>query len=273
MIKNDKKNSVQNCPNILVFAGHDPSGGAGIQADIEAIAAQGAHALPIITALTQQDTQRVYAIYPQAAEQVLAQANCLYADMPISAIKIGLTASVDIIHVIAAFLKKLLKNSPNTPVILDPVLAAGGGGTLSNQAVQQHLACLYPYTSVITPNSLEARQLTGQKNLAHAAQQLGQQGCQSVLITGTHEQNQHVENSWYTTAEPPYTLTWQRLADEYHGSGCTLAAALAAQLAMGNDIKTALQQAQAYTWQSLQQARKLGQGQLIPQRITGVNKV
>lgn len=250
---------------ILVFAGHDPSGGAGIQADIEAIAANGGHALPVLTALTVQDSHNVQQLRPLEGDWVRRQAEALLADFPIAAVKIGLLGGVEVIAVIRDLLAKL---ASDIPLILDPVLAAGGGHALAGTTVEAALRGeLLPRCHLLTPNANEARRLSGCDDLEAAASALLQQGCGAVLLTTADESSERVINTLYRPDFPPLALTWPRLPDTYHGSGCTLAAALSAQLGRGVSLEKAVQQAQTYTWQSLQRGYRAGGGQAFPQRI------
>ncbi len=250
-------------PAVLVLAGHDPCGGAGIHADIEAIKAQGAHALTVITCLTRQDSRGVYELLPQTTAQVLAQINTLLADIPIQAIKMGLIGSEALTLALYTWLQQ--HKPANIPVVLDPVLAAGGTGKLGNQASHQALKQLLTAVDIITPNSEEARQLSGQNTLQQAAAQLLKQ-VETVVITGTHEHETDVVNRCYQRNSPEQNWHWPRLAGQYHGSGCTFASALAGQLATGKTLIPALETAQEYTWQSLKEGYGLGQGQWFPAR-------
>jgi len=155
------------------------------------------------------------------------------------------------------------------PVILDPVLAAGGGTSLSTAALVDAIReYLLPLTTLLTPNVPEAAKLalTG-STLDEQALLLLDQGCGYVLLTGTHADTAQVENVLYGEGKRLRTWTWERLPDTYHGSGCTLASACAANLAKGMDMVRAVGTAQAYTWGSLQAGRKIGRGQLIPNRF------
>ncbi|HFD31543.1 MAG TPA: hydroxymethylpyrimidine/phosphomethylpyrimidine kinase [Gammaproteobacteria bacterium] len=256
---------LQTPPTILCLSGFDPSGGAGIQADIESIASMGGHAAPIITALTVQNTQNVSHFQPVDSELFMAQANKLLEDVSIKAIKIGMIGSLSILESIST----LLKSQPKIPVIYDPVLAAGGGTKLTESdmitAIQK---LILPHTSILTPNSPEARLLSGEKELKNCGEKLMQMGCDSVLLTGTHEDNQHVDNLWFDGGRYIETFSWDRLPDEYHGSGCTLASAIAALIAQGLDPFNAINEAQDYSWNTLKHAFKISdKGQLIPHRF------
>jgi hydroxymethylpyrimidine/phosphomethylpyrimidine kinase len=254
-------------PMILSLSGHDPSGGAGIQADIEAIHAFGCHATSVITCLTRQNTNNVYQIEPVKADFLLKQAQTLLNDMPVHAFKIGLIGSIENIHAI----QQIISLHPSVPVILDPVLAAGGGQDLSSKQIAQAIVdLLVPLTTVITPNIPEAQQLADQQDNDSCAQFFSSKGCQYTLITGTHSNTKEVTNTLYQnnkkTLEVLSRLSWPRLSGIYHGSGCTLASAIAARIGTGLTIENAVNQAQKYTWESLNQASHQGKGQLIPYR-------
>jgi hydroxymethylpyrimidine/phosphomethylpyrimidine kinase len=253
-------------PCVLVFAGHDPSGGAGIQADIEAIAAQGAHALTVITALTVQDNDRVYAVHAVDARIILQQARALLAKISVAAIKIGIVAHAENALVIAEFIQTLLILQPDLPVVLDPVLGSGRGDALALGDVVAAIQPLLKVASLITPNLPEALRLCPDLPEGEAqALHLLQHRCQHVLIKGGHTIDAQVHNRWFSR-HGQIDWQWPRLPAEYHGSGCTLAAAVAAQLALGRNMQDSLQFAQEFTQLSLQQAYAIADGQLIPQR-------
>ena len=250
-------------PVILCFSGHDPIGGAGIQADLEAIAAQGAHAATVITALTVQDTQNVQSIEPVSTETLHKAADAVLKDLSIATFKIGLLGSAAIAQAVADIIHK----HPNIPLVFDPVLAAGGGKEMSDDGLLNVIRDkLLPLTTILTPNSLEARRLSGKENLDEAAQQLLGMGCKNVLITGTHEQTDKVVNTLYSSSSQN-VFESIRLPGEYHGSGCTLASSLAAHLALGEKVTKACQHALTYTEQSLRHAHSPGHGQSLPTRI------
>lgn len=252
-------------PTVLCLSGFDPCGGAGIQADIESIASMGAHAVPVITALTVQNTQNVK--YFQAVETQLFddQVNKLLKDVHVKAIKIGMTGSLSIIKSIAAILSRY----PDLPVIYDPVLAAGGGANLTESGILSAInELILPRTSILTPNSTEARLLSYEDDLNSAGKKLMEYGCEAILITGTHEESEHVNNVWFNQGKYVETFSWDRLPHEYHGSGCTLASAIAALVAQGLDSFNAVNEAQDYSWNTLKHAFKISEkGQLIPNRF------
>lgn len=251
-------------PNVLCFSGLDPSGGAGIQADIESLFSTGCHCLPVVTALTVQDTRNVMASCPVSPTLLNAQARAVLEDMPVAAIKIGLLGSIQAAEVIHS----ILRDYPGIPVILDPILRAGGGFDFSADDIRSAMRnLLIPLTTVLTPNTLELRMLTSAADSADAsANALLELGCTHVLLTGTHADSPKVINRLHTRHQTPQLYEWPRLPGEYHGSGCTLAASLAGHIAHGLTIADAARQAQHFTWHSLQAGQRPGCGQSLPER-------
>lgn len=254
----------RNRPVVLCFSGHDPSGGAGVQADIEAIIGHQCHAASVITALTEQDSRNVKKLIPQQPTDIVSQAQTLLADFKVSAFKIGLIGDAGVAEAIA----QILREHSAIPVVLDPVLAAGGGTELaSQQLIDVIVEQLLPLTTLLTPNSEEARRLSGQDDLGDCGRVLQGKGAEYVLITGTHESSELVHNRLYMPDDLQETFNWERLPHSYHGSGCTLASASAALLAQGLDVFTAVSEAQEFTWQSLVAAYRPGHGQYNPDRL------
>jgi hydroxymethylpyrimidine/phosphomethylpyrimidine kinase len=256
-------------PLVLTFAASDPSGGAGIQADLLTLASMGCHPLSVITAITVQDTLGVEAVQPLDADWVADQARCLLEDMPVDAFKIGALGSTENIAAIA----EILSDYPNVPLVLDPVIASGRGDELASEEMLHALReLLLPQTTILTPNSMEARRLAGadddeEPTLAVCARRLIEAGAEYVLITGTHEPTPQVVNSLYSKGGVVRSDSWQRLSGTYHGSGCTLASAIAAMLANGLELSEAVREAQDYTWHALQKAFRPGMGQFLPDRL------
>ncbi len=238
-----------------------------MQADILTLAALGCHPLSVLTALTAQDTRGVDGLMALDAAWVTRQALVLLADIPVAAFKIGVLGSAHNTQAVAA----ILSAHPRTPVVLDPVLASGRGDPLSDsETVQVLRSALLPRTTVLTPNSLEARRLAlaaPDAGLAECAQGLAALGCAYVLVTGTHEPGERVTNVLYGKTGKLREDSWPRLPGEYHGSGCTLASALAAMLARGLEVQDAARAAQEYTWKALQAGFRPGRGQAIPDRF------
>jgi hydroxymethylpyrimidine/phosphomethylpyrimidine kinase len=190
------------------------------------------------------------------------------ADMPITLCKIGLLGSLEIIEAVC----QLLREHPKLPVILDPILAAGGGHALADVNIRHTIVNqLLPLTTVLTPNSQEARRLSGKADLETAAAWLMDKGCEYVCITGTHEEIPNVVNTLYGQGQFIQSWSWPRFADSFHGSGCTFASSLAGFLAQGQEITEAVYTAQQYTWHSLRQGFCPGQGQAFPNRLCAFN--
>jgi len=251
-------------PIVLCFSGHDPSGGAGIQADIETLQALNCQPATVITCLTVQNSVNVKYIHPISADLMTDQLANLASDYQFAGLKIGLLGSIQAVDVIVNFIEQF----PTIPVVLDPVLAAGGGKGLSSEQLKKRIQDqLIPHCTLITPNSPEARILTGQTSLEECANLLLDRGAKSILITGTHEDTEHVTNSLFLPQQTPVSLQWPRLPNSYHGSGCTLASACAAELACGKDLITACNDAQQYTWTSLSKGWQPGKGQHFPRRL------
>jgi hydroxymethylpyrimidine/phosphomethylpyrimidine kinase len=226
----------------------------------------------VLTALTAQDTHGVEALIAVEEAWVERQARCVLADLPVAAFKIGVLGSVANAAVIAA----ILAEHPQTPVVLDPVLASGRGDALASaQIVAAMRDALFARTTVLTPNSLEARRLAAAASgeapaLEECARRLLALGCKHVLVTGTHEPGAQVVNTLYGARGVLRQDRWPRLPGSYHGSGCTLAAAIAALLARGMELELAVREAQAYTWQALSRAFQAGRGQALPNRLPGL---
>lgn len=252
-------------PIVLAIAGHDPSGGAGIQADIEAIGANGCIPATVITCLTIQDSAHVHELHPLDPALVERGIRTLLADFPVRMLKIGLIGSAGIGRMLA----RLLAEHPQIPLVYDPVLASGAGRSLADDGLIEVVRRqLLPRTTVLTPNSIEARRIAGEEDLGQAAIRLRELGCRNLLITGTHEtDSEEVVNRFYGRHGGYSESSWPRLPGEYHGSGCTLASAIAALLARGLPTADAVEQAQHYAWHSLRQALRPGHGQSLPDRL------
>lgn len=257
-------------PLVLVFAASDPSSGAGIQADLLTLASLGCHPLTAITALTVQDSVGVRSLQPVAAELVEQQARTILEDMPVAAFKIGVLGSVENVLAVA----EIVSDYPDIPLVLDPVLASGRGDELSGEEIISAIReMLLPQTTIITPNTPEARRLAesdedeGEPAVDTCAERLMEMGAQYVLITGTHENTPDVINTLYGAAGLHRRDRWERLPGSYHGSGCTLASAIAGCIAGGASIEDAVRDAQDYTWQTLRHGFQAGMGQLIPDRL------
>jgi len=236
------------------------------------LASLGCHPLSVITALTVQDTMGVEDTLAIDADWVADQARCVLEDVSVGAFKVGLIGSVEV----AAAIAEIVADYPDVPLVLDPVLASGRGDELASENVIAAMCeLLLPQTTVLTPNSHEARRLATEDSeeeeadltLDECAAALLSMGSEYVLVTGTHENTADVSNLLFATGGLVRTDRWQRLPGSYHGSGCTLAAAIAANIAHGLDVPEAVHSAQEYTWQTLRFAYRAGMGQLVPDRF------
>lgn len=235
------------------------------------IASMGCHPLSVVTAVTVQDTGGVDDVFPIDAEWVADQARAVLEDMPVAAFKIGLLGSVENIAAIAG----VISDYPDVPLVFDPILTSGRGDELANEDMRDAMReLLLPQTTILTPNSIEARRMIQDEendednpSLQECAGRIIQMGCEYVLVTGTHENTSKVINTLYGGHGIVRVDNWPRLPGIYHGSGCTLASAIAALLANGLPMEEAVQEAQEYTWQSLQYGFRPGMGQRIPDRL------
>jgi len=244
-------------PIVLTFAASDPTGGAGLQADLLTLAALGCHPLSVVTGLTVQDTRGVESLEAVASGLVTRQANAVLAESRVAAFKAGVLASADNVRAVAA----IAARHKDVPLVLDPVLASGRGDVLAGAAVRGALIeALIPLTTVLTPNTLEAAQLGG-------AERMLERGARYVLVTGTHDDTAEVINRLYDRSGLVREDRWKRLPGSYHGSGCTLASAVAAQLALGRAVPEAVGEAQDFTWKALAAGFRSGAGQMLPNRF------
>ena len=255
---------------VLAFAASDPTSGAGIQADMLTLASLGCHPLSAITAITVQDTTGVHSVHPVSAELFELQARAVLEDMPVAAFKIGLLGSIEVVLAVA----EIVADYPEIPLIFDPVLASGRGDELSNEEIISAMReMLLPQTTLLTPNAPEARRLAesdeddGEPSIAVCAQRLIEMGAEYVLITGTHENTPQVVNILFGVEGEIRRDSWERLPGSYHGSGCTLASAIAGCIAGGASVEDAVRDAQDYTWQALASGFRAGMGQFIPDRF------
>jgi hydroxymethylpyrimidine/phosphomethylpyrimidine kinase len=256
-------------PVVLSFAATDPSGGAGVTADILTLASMGCHPLTVVTAIGVQDTRDTEAMLPMDPDWVADQARCLLEDMVVDAFKVGALGSVEN----AAAIAEILADYPDVPLILDPVHASGHGDDPAQEDLLRVLReLLLPRALVVVPNGLELRRLAeiedvDEPTLAQCAERLLESGVDYVLATGTHEPTKDIVNTLFARGSVVRTDSWQRLAGGFHGAGSTLAAAIAALVAGGVALAEAVGEAQEYTWQCLNRAYRPGMGFLLPDRM------
>ncbi|OOR90862.1 hydroxymethylpyrimidine/phosphomethylpyrimidine kinase [Moraxella caviae] len=258
-------------PTVLCFSGLDPSGGAGLQADIEAIGQAGAHAAIACTAITVQSSQAVLGFEPVADTLLMAQAKAVLDDLPVKAIKTGMLGTVENIAAIAQ-LFATRKIAAGTPFVLDPVLVANSGGSLGDpKTLVAAFEQLLPFATLITPNTHELRALAGKDNLHDCAKALNDKGVKAVLVKTSHDFSAgDIEQFLYVNGQIAHTSVIRRLNGEFHGSGCSLASHIAGRLAMGDDVVRAIERADAWIAKVLDDADRPhtdAKAQLIPRRF------
>ncbi len=242
-------------PAVLTFSGLDPTGGAGIAADIRTMDRAGAHCLPLVTALTSQDTDSAHGVSAVAAAVLQDQLDVLLNDITPAAIKIGLVPDAAIAAVIAAVCQRL----PEVPVVGDPVLSAGGGGELAATGMARcWREVLMPWVTIATPNQSEMQRIFG----TGAPVPGEKRPC--LLITTTDAGEDPIVHRLYRHDGGEQLFSTPRLAGQFHGSGCTLAAALAALLAQDRPLPEAVSGALQQAQLSLRNGFPLGRGQWIP---------
>jgi hydroxymethylpyrimidine/phosphomethylpyrimidine kinase len=250
-------------PVALTIAGSDSSGGAGIQADLKTFAALGVYGASVITALTAQNTQGVTGIHQVPADFVTAQIDAVFADLDVGAVKIGMVADLAVIDAIAAGLQRW---SPRH-VVLDPVMVATSGDRLlAEDAVEALRAKLVPRAAILTPNLPEAAALLNEPMASSEAaiesqgRRLLALGCPAVLIKGGHGQGS--ESIDYLVRESgAIALAAPRVATQNtHGTGCSLSSAIAAGLAKGEDLETAVRSAKAFVSAAIAAADRFSVG-------------
>lgn len=260
-------------PCVLIFAGLDCSGGAGIQADVEAVGAVGAHPLPLATALTVQDNDRVMAVNPVDPAIWRRQAEVLLEKIPVAAVKIGAIGNRANAEALALLIARIRKGLPQLPVVLDTVLGSGHGDLLTEGRAEHVIAPLIPLATLATPNLPEAARLNpAADGIAAQAKFLLDAGCAHVLIKGGHgDDRKNVTNYWFSGGQTK-SWTWERLPGAFHGSGCTLASLFAGLLAQGMDMEKALEKGQAVCQRMLAASYAIAEGQRIPNRHVGLGE-
>lgn len=249
---------------VLIIAGSDSGGGAGIQADIKAVSALGGYAMTAITALTAQNTLGVHAIHEVPADFIQRQIEVVLDDLGADAIKIGMLHRADVIEAVADTLVKL---APDVPLVLDPVMIAKGGhALLEPDAVEALITRLLPRATVITPNVPEAEALTGVKidaveDFGPAGDKLSRLGAKAALIKGGHMDGNCVTDVLWQDGHHADVFQSVRIDSQHtHGTGCTLASSIACGLAQGRDLVSAIKRARAYVHQAIQGAPGYGHG-------------
>lgn len=248
-------------PNILSIAGSDPSGGAGIQADLKAISANGGYAMAAITALTAQNTQGVRGVQTVAPDFVAAQIAAVFADIRVDAVKIGMLGSAEVAQAVGAALEGCA-----CPVVLDPVMVATGGNRLLAVSAVDALRALIPRATVITPNLPEAADLldcaeaADRDQMQAQAQALLNLGAQAVLLKGGHLPGELCPDVLATRNGNIWFEAPRRQTRNSHGTGCTLSSALSTHLACGGDLTSAVGAAKTYISRAIAAADGLAVG-------------
>jgi len=246
----------------LTIAGSDSSGGAGIQADLKTFQAHGVFGMSAVTAVTVQNTQKVYDIQEMHPKIVHDQITCLFDDIEIHAVKIGMVSSIELIQAIA----KALKTVKPPAIVLDPVMISKSGYRLLNQDAQDALIQhLFPLAEVITPNIYEAQALIDKKinnidDMKSAALDILKLGAKNVVVKGGHLEEDHATDILYDGQE------FKRLQSRWvetkntHGTGCTFSSAIAANIALGKNFFEAVTLAKAYVTGAIEHALSIGKG-------------
>lgn len=256
----------KNYHRVLTIAGSDSGGGAGIQADLKTIAANGCYGLSVITALTAQNTLGVSGIHPVPLDFVAVQMDAVLSDIGADAVKIGMLFSPELIRTVA---QGLVRHGVRT-IVLDPVMIAQSGDRLlQDEAIDALKTELIPLATIITPNTPESSALLGREiataeAVSEAARELMTLGCANVLIKGGHLESGDSDDCLYLGAEDrAVILSGKRIPTRNnHGTGCTLSSAIASGLAKGQTVETAVRQAKDYITQAIEGGAEytLGQG-------------
>jgi hydroxymethylpyrimidine/phosphomethylpyrimidine kinase len=258
--KGSKAGSVTPTARILIIAGSDSGGGAGIQADIKTVTMLGGHPMTAVTAVTAQNTLGVNAIHPVPAEMILAQIEAVIADIGVDAVKIGMIGGAFAAEQVAKRLERLKAEQPGLPIVFDPVMVATSGASLADEATIAAFGRLMDVATIATPNLPELNRLTSEDDPVSAALHLvGAHGC-AVLIKGGHEEGDALADALIETDN---MTSWQgqRIdTTSTHGTGCTLASAIALFLAEGSSLADAVSRAREFVRVALRDAPGLGQG-------------
>ena len=245
---------------VLVIAGSDSGGGAGIQADIKAITLLGGHAMTAVTAITAQNTLGVTAVHPVPAEMILQQMDAVIADIGVDAVKIGMIGSAFAAGQVAQRLRQLKQEQPDLSIVFDPVMVATSGAALADDATIAAFGELMDVATVATPNLPELARLSGQEDPVASALALVSEHRCAVLIKGGHEEGDALADA---LIEEDNMTSWQGQRIDTastHGTGCTLASAIACLLAQGDSLASAVERARTFVRVALHAAPALGGG-------------
>ena len=251
-----KASSVTPTARILIIAGSDSGGGAGIQADLKTVTMLGGHGMTAITAITAQNTLGVDAVHPVPAEMIIAQIDSVIGDIGVDAVKVGLVPGAFAAEAIANRLERL----ENIPIVFDPVMVATSGAQLADDSTVAAFGKLMDVATLVTPNLPELSRLTSEEDPVAAALHLvGRHGC-AVLIKGGHEEGDALADALIETDN---MTSWQGQRIDTrntHGTGCTLASAITCFLGQGDNLNSAVERARTFVRIALQDSPELGQG-------------
>jgi hydroxymethylpyrimidine/phosphomethylpyrimidine kinase len=252
--------SMTRAARILIIAGSDSGGGAGIQADIKTVTMLGGHAMTAVTAVTAQNTLGVTAVHPVPTEVILAQIDAVVDDIGVDAVKIGMVGGAFAAEQVAGKLQRLRAEQPDLPIVFDPVMVSTSGSPLADDSTVAAFGRLMDVATIVTPNLPELSRLTSEEDPVAAALALvGQHGC-AVLIKGGHEEGDALADALIETDN---MTSWQgqRIdTTSTHGTGCTLASAIATFLAQGSTLADSVARAREFVRVALRAAPGLGQG-------------
>jgi len=255
-----KTRGMTSTARVLIIAGSDSGGGAGIQADIKTVTMLGGHAMTAVTAITAQNTVGVNAVHPIPTEMILAQIEAVIGDIGVDAVKIGMIGGAFAAEQVAARLERLKKDQPDIPIVFDPVMVATSGSALADDSTIAAFGRLMDVATITTPNLPELKRLTSEEDPVAAALHLvGAHGC-AILIKGGHDEGDALADA---LIEEDNMTSWQgqRIdTTSTHGTGCTLASAIAFFLAGGSTLADAVARAREFVRVALHDAPNLGQG-------------
>jgi hydroxymethylpyrimidine/phosphomethylpyrimidine kinase len=246
--------------NVLTIAGSDSCGGAGIQADLKTFSALGTYGMSVITAITAQNTKGVRMVREMDEEIVSEQINCLFEDIDIHAVKIGMVSSVAIIDTIGACLR-----DKGATIVLDPVMVSKSGcHLLKPESTEELIKVLFPLTQVVTPNLFEAEVITGAKientaQMQAAAEKIHKLGARTVVVKGGHLTGDAID-VFFDGKDFKLVRGIRINTTNTHGTGCTFSSAIAAYLARGCEVYTAVEKAKAYINGAIENSLELGHG-------------
>jgi len=254
-------NQLTTTPVVMSISSHDPCGGAGISADIETLTSLGCHCTPVITKLSARDTHSQKDSQVTNTSLLVEQIRAVLEDVTVDLFKIGDIGSItnaEAVHTI-------LNDYPNITVVLDPDTSSPDQTPALTEAIKN---LLFTQSNIVVASEKDLFRLApGADTLAASAHELLEYGFEALLITGTHGSSSHVRNQLYTHRGLIQHYDWERLPNSFQGAGSTLSAALSAYLAHKLSLAESVQQAQTYTWHALAKGRRIGMGQLLPDRL------